>query len=137
MEKQKKVVDASIIAKLFLNETGKEKALELKEKHFSSKIRLIVPELLFLEVLNTLRYKKNEAMSLSKVNEALFDLQLIIQKIDFSLLEKSIENAVKYNLTIYDSVYVSLAQLHDCEFITADEELYKIPNAVSLEKISF
>lgn len=135
MEKQKKVVDASVIVKLFLNEVGKEKALLLKEKHLSSKIRIIVPELLFLEVLNALRYKKNEAVSLSKVNEALFDLQLLIQKIDFNLLEKSVENAIKYNLTIYDSVYVALAQMHDCEFITADEELYKIPNVIPLEKI--
>ena len=135
MEKQKKVVDASVIAKLFLNENGKEKALRLKNAHLSGEIELIVPELLFLEVINALHYKKNEAISLSKVNAALFNLQLSIKGIDFGLLEKSIENAVKYNITIYDSVYVSLAQIYDCEFITADKELYKVLNTVSLDKI--
>ena len=118
MEKQKKVVDASVLAKLFLNESGKETILRLKSEHLENKITLVVPELLFLEVINTLRYKKDFVQELSKVNMALSDLQL----------------AVKFNITIYDAIYVALAQIEDCELITADSELYEIPNVVPLEK---
>jgi predicted nucleic acid-binding protein len=135
MEKQKKVVDASVLAKLFLDEPGKEAALRLKSEHLSNAVTLIVPELLFLEVLNTLRYKYQSAPVLSKVNAALFDLQLVIKNIDFSLIEKSIENSIKHNITIYDAVYVALAEIEGCELVTADKELYKIPNVVPLEKV--
>jgi len=48
---------------------------------------------------------------------------------------KTIENSVKYNITIYDALYVTLAQIHGTFLITADKKLYKIPNVIALEKI--
>lgn len=136
MEKQKnKVIDASVVAKWFLNEKDSEKALRIREEHISGKTILIVPELIFLEVINTLRYKKVNTDRISYVNKSLWISQFHIHNIDSIILEKAIENSLKYNITIYDALYVTLAQIYGTFLITADKELYKIPNVIALEKI--
>ena len=135
MEKQKKVVDASVVFKLFdKNEENSKIAEKLKDTHINNQIQIIIPELIFLEVTNALRWKNQKSESLSKISEALFNLQFDIEKITPHILNKTIQNSIKYNITIYDALYVSIAQFHGCEFITADKELYKIPNVVPLEK---
>ena len=57
MEREKKVVDASVLFKLYAHEAGSDKAIMLRDAHVDGKILLIVPELIFLEVLNAMRYK--------------------------------------------------------------------------------
>ena len=51
------------------------------------------------------------------------------------LTDKAIINSKKFDKTIYDSIYVSLAQIHGADLITADSELFKIPNVISLDRI--
>ncbi len=135
MEKQEKVVDASLVIKWFLKEENSDKALKIREDHISGKTLLIVPDLIFLEVTNALRYKKLDIKKISYINKSLWEFQFKIQEIDKFILDKAIENSIKYNITIYDALYVTLAQIHGTFLITADKELYKIPNIIALEKI--
>lgn len=132
MERQKKVVDASIIAKWFLDEEDTKKALLLKASHIAEDSIIIVPDILFLEVLNALRYNNAKEELLKEANKTLCDLQLHVEKINEFILEKAIEISFRYNLTIYDSLYASLSQLHGCQLITADKELKKFPSAIAL-----
>ena len=136
MERQKTlVVDASLAIKWFLKEENSDKALIIRENHISGKTLLIVPELIFLEVTNALRYKKLDLKKISYINKSLWEFQFKTQKIDKLILDKTIENSIKYNITIYDALYVTLAQIHGTFLITADKELYKVPNVIALEKI--
>lgn len=135
MERQKKVVDASVILKWFIKEKDSEKALELREDYIFGRIILIVPELMFLEVINALRYKKLNPEKISYVNKSLWESEFHIHKSDQFIIEKAINIAIEYNITIYDALYVSIAQLHNAFLITADSKLYKIPNVIALEKI--
>ena len=135
MERQTKIVDASIILKWFLNEEDSDKALILKEKYMQKEILLIIPDLLFIEVANVLKYKKQNLEKINMANEYLWDLQLNIKGINKDFLYKAIEISLKYNLTVYDSIYIALAQSYDCELITADEELAKCPNVKLLNEI--
>ena len=48
---------------------------------------------------------------------------------------KTIENSVRYNITVYDALYITLAQIHGTFLVTADKGLYKVPNVIALEKI--
>ncbi len=136
MEKQKKVIDASVAAKLFLNEKNSEIAKAIRDKHVNNEIEIIVPELVFLEVANALRWKNEKSEFMTRITETLFGLNFYIVNITQPLLKKSIENSLRYGITIYDALYISIAQFHGCEFITADEELYKVPNVIPLEKFS-
>ncbi len=135
MEKQKKVIDASVIFKWFSKEEDSEKALKLKEEHLSQKSSLVIPVLSIIEVINALKYKEKDENKLKEANKALKEIQLEIKNITKFLMDKAIENSFKYDISIYDSVYVALAQIHGVSLITADSALYKIPNVIPLEKI--
>lgn len=134
METQKKVLDASITVKWFSKEIDSEKAIKLKDEHISGKSIIIIPTLTFFETMNSLRYKEKEESKLKEANEMLHELQLKVENITKFLIDKTIENSYKYGITIYDSLYVSLSQLHGCSLITTDKDLYKIPNVLPLEK---
>lgn len=136
MERQKTlVIDASIIVKWFLNEENSDKALKIREEHILGNTTLIAPELAFLEVANTIRYKKIDLKKIWNINKSLWEVELKIQEINETIINKTIENSVKYNITIYDALYITIAQLHGVFMVTADKKLYKIPNVIALEKI--
>ena len=80
MARQNTVIDASIIAKWFVDEEGTEESLKLRTDHIEGRILIAVPELLFLEVLNALRYKGATIQKLSEANNALWDTQLKVEK---------------------------------------------------------
>lgn len=132
MERQKKVVDASIAVKWFTNEKDTSKALTIRDAHINGEIVIIVPDLIFLEALNALKYKKLDKESLNNVNENLWDLQLHVEKMNSYILDKAISISLEYDLTLYDSMYAAIAQLHGCQLVTTDEKLKKFPSAITL-----
>ncbi|MEK6830022.1 MAG: type II toxin-antitoxin system VapC family toxin [Nanoarchaeota archaeon] len=135
MERQKKVIDASVVFKWFDEEKDSDKALRIKENLLKGDLILIVPDLIILEVLNALRYKKKNEKELNKASQYLFDVGFKIELLNMDIISKAIENSVRYSITIYDALYVALAQIYGAVLITADEKLYKIPNVIALEKI--
>ena len=135
MERQKTlVVDASVISKWFLNETDSDKARAIRFELEEEKISIVVPELLFLEISNSLRYNKVKEQNIFNANKILFAAGFEVAELNEIVMNKTIENSVKYNITIYDALYVALANLHGTFLITADKKLHKIPNVIALEK---
>ena len=132
MERQKKVIDASIAVKWFLNEEDTNEALKIRDAHVNGEIVIIVPDLIFLEALNALKYKKLDKESLNNVNENLWGLQLHVEKMNPYILDKAISISLEYDLTLYDSMYAAISQIHSCPLITADKKLKKFPSAVML-----
>lgn len=136
MEKQKTLVlDASVTVKWFLNEENSDKAINLKESFLRGDLLIIAPDLITLEILNALRYNKKKEKEIVMANKDIFELGLNLIRVNNELLSKTIENSIKYNITIYDALYITLAQIHGTFLITADKALYKIPNVIALEKI--
>ena len=132
MARQKAVVDASVLVKWFVDEQGSTDALRLQEDHLAEKLRIIVPELSFIEVINALRYKGGAAETLAAANRALWDCQFHVEKITELLLDKTAMLAVQHNLSMYDALYLAIAMLHNCALITADKKLARTPNAIQL-----
>lgn len=123
MEKQKKIIDASVGLKWFFKEEGSDKAEELLNLHIENNLLLVVPELFFYEVANALRFKHKKEEDL---NSAIIDLefmQLHTPNYSFDIIKKAIEIALKYKLTIYDATYISLAEKLNAKLITADREI--------------
>ena len=118
------IADASVITKWFVQEEYSINALKLRDDYINRLIDIAAPELLPFEVLNSLRYNpefgekdiKESAKAVEKYSLWLFP---ILGK----LAEKTIENALKYGITIYDSSYLSLAKLESKTLYTADEKL--------------
>jgi len=133
MEKQKKVLDASVIFKWFSEEEGSKTALEIMTGHVKGDSKIVIPEFAIIEVLNAMRFKKktNEVL---KANQNLWKLQLDIVSIDKSIMDKAIEISSNNNLTVYDSVYAAISEILSIPLITTDKELYKLPNVIPLDK---
>ena len=120
------VVDASVLVKWFMAQKYRSLALGLRELHLSGRSNLVVLELTFLEVLNAIRYnprakEKDGAEAVS----VLENLHVQVQPIDFQLMHKANSVAWTYRITIYDALYVALAEQIGYPLISADEVLIK------------
>jgi predicted nucleic acid-binding protein len=135
MERQKKVVDASVVMKWFVDEEGTDKALIFKREHNDGRVLLVVPDLLIMEILNVLKYKKKSLAELKKVGKDLIESQMQFERINDVLVEKALEISLEYDFTFYDSLYVALAQVNGVEFVTADENLTKARNVKLLKDV--
>lgn len=112
------VVDASIVLKIFFEEEGREDAIKLLE----GESKKVVPELLFLEVANTLATKVNS--NPEKIKQGLqhtYDLGFEIHKIDKDDLTEAAILAKKYKVAVYDAIYWHLARKLKVKLVTADK----------------
>lgn len=136
------VLDSSVIIKWFRrNEVLQEQALELRQIYLDGRISIHVPELLIYEIANVLRHKSD--MDRSKVQQALqslFDMQIGIEHINPEMMERVINIAYSNNITVYDAIFVTLAEHLEADFITVDERLLQkllnIPYAYHLTNIA-
>ncbi len=120
------VVDASVLVKWFMEEEDRDRALGLRELHTSGRSTLFVSELTFLEILNAFRYapraKEEDGAEAVHVLE---NLHLQVKPTDFQLLRKANAIAWAYKITIYDALYVGLAEQLGYPLITADDAMVK------------
>ena len=118
------IIDASVVNKLFLpNEAGREDALAILKKHIQKKDNIMVPDLLFYEVANTLATKtsipaKQVTISLSKLDK----MNLNIFHSTLEDIKKAAVFAKEHNVSVYDAIYVVIAAGKKCNLITADEK---------------
>jgi predicted nucleic acid-binding protein len=122
------VVDASVIVKWFLHhqEADRHRALALRDLHISGRSIIYIPRLALLEVLNAVRFSpKADEEAGEMALEALQDLHLEIRSADVDVLRKANAIAWAYKITIYDALYVALAEQVGYPLITADEVMVK------------
>lgn len=118
------VIDASIANKLFLpHESDHTFASKLLQNHILQTQQILVPELLFYEVANTLATKSS--VSLWKLTHALtrlYQTQLHIYHPEEKDLKNAANMAKKYHTSVYDMIYAVIAKKHHIQLITADEK---------------
>ena len=122
------VVDASVLVKWFLHEKegDRDRALALRDLHISRRSTLFIPQLALLEVLNAVRFSpKADEEDGEMALETLHDLHLETRPAELDLLRKANAIAWAYKITIYDALYVALAEQVGYPLITADEVMVK------------
>ncbi|MDO8505637.1 MAG: type II toxin-antitoxin system VapC family toxin [bacterium] len=118
------VVDASVVIKWFIPESGTAEAGIILNDHMFGREDIFVPELLFYEVVNTLRYKRDiEQDAVSGFIAVLSRLELKRAGTDEQFLNTMFSLATKYDISVYDAAYVALAEVFDCRLVTADAKL--------------
>lgn len=126
MERQKAVVDASVVAKWFLEERHSEEARVLRDSFAKGILSLAVPSLLFYETLNVLRYTGLYTEDeLAEVPKALSEYGFEVWAPSGKLLEETASMSLRYDITVYDASYVALAVHLDIPLYSADMELVK------------
>lgn len=118
------VLDASVIVKWFIDENNSDKAEIIKEQFINEKINIIIPSLLYYEVLNALKYSKLFKLDeLNLVGESIENYGFNAVVIKDEIREKMVEIAINHDISIYDASYIALAEKFNTQLITADEKI--------------
>lgn len=124
------VVDASVAIRWFepvgMREPGHAQAL--LDRYESGRISVVVPPLIFLEVLNAAgrgwRWSEN----------ALLALATRLESMRFDVLEPELGRVALWTargLTAYDATYVALAEQRGIPLITDDREILAIAGGIA------
>lgn len=130
------VVDTSALIRLFIPDGplpgGFEDFLRGVERGLNT---AIAPELLVAESANVLN-KKQKAKELSGAESQQLLAAIISLPIRLfphrSLLRRAFELAIARNLSVYDTLYLALAEEHGAVVFTADRKLSKIASQLRL-----
>ena len=126
MEGKRIVVDASVIAKWFLEEEYSEHALKLRNDYIEGHITIVVPSLLEYEVLNALKYSGMYSREeLEKIGVSLNKYGFETYNLQGRFKGEAVRVSSEADVTIYDASYVALARTLKTKLYTADEELVK------------
>ena len=120
------VVDASVTLKWIFLEEGSGKAKELLKDYLEGKITLVAPKLWSVEVANAIR----SAVHAKKItNRKGHELLIQIYKAKPRLVEteeimgQAFDNACSLDISVYDSLYLTLAWELKIKFATSDQKL--------------
>lgn len=123
------VVDASVAAKWYIPEELSEEAAQVLEAGARGEARLIAPDLLGPEIGNVLwhRHRRGD-ITLERVREAwaAFEAAPLSLVETRSLMPAALEVAVSCGCTVYDGMYVALAEAYGEEeavLLIADRKL--------------
>ncbi|MEM0011524.1 MAG: type II toxin-antitoxin system VapC family toxin [Nitrososphaeria archaeon] len=124
------VLDSSIFASVLLKDEYYDVAVNFIKRHF--KEENITVELAFVEVANALwkhtyvlkRIPEDRYPILrDSIKSLISNVAQVYSSLD--ILEKSIDNAIKFGLTVHDSLYFTLALEGRCKFVTLDQKLIR------------
>lgn len=118
------ILDTSVAVKWFLlDEQNREEAKILLQRHQEEKDTIIIPHLLFLEIVNTFTTKRAIPQ---KVGEELiirlYDLKLQIYYPTQEDIIETFRLAKKYHTTVYDMLYAVIAKKLKTILVTADKK---------------
>ncbi|HVF69182.1 MAG TPA: type II toxin-antitoxin system VapC family toxin [Xanthomonadales bacterium] len=126
MNKTTVILDSSVIAKWFFAENDCEQALRIKEQFTNGLLSVAIPTFLYYEVNNLLR----TAVKRLRINEndakKAYNSFLILDFVSYSsefLLEKTLEIAIKFDISSYDASYIALSEYLQAPFLTSDKKL--------------
>src|SRR5215203_1551749 len=119
------VLDASVAAKLYVREPDSDLAQSLLDREFN----FLVPDIFFSEVANAIRkqHREHGQLDAASVRLAIDDLLMIGAEPVTSpvLLPRSLEIALSLNHSIYDGLYLALAERVQTVLVTADMRLVR------------
>jgi predicted nucleic acid-binding protein len=117
------VLDTSVVIKWYRQgEVLAGQALALRDAYKDGHVALVVPTLLAYELANVLRFKQELATEdVRAAVESLYDMGMewILPSSALIVIARTCET------TVYDAIFVALAEQLDATFITADRRLVR------------
>jgi len=122
----KYVIDTSVDIKTYVQEQDSGKAVRLRNDYHKGVHELIAPDIFPTEMCNVLMILERSGKI--KPGEAdLFFMQFLIEVPPLvaavPLLPRALEIAKQFRQTVYDCLYIALAEREGCELVTADDKL--------------
>ena len=107
---------------------GSFEARQLRDDYQAGRLSVIVPSLLFLELLNVAgRRWRWEAEAVAELAEALGELSFEVSEPELP----SVALWVSRGLTAYDAAYVALAERRELALVTDDDAIIKLAPGIS------
>ena len=139
----KYVIDTSVSIKTVIAEPDSAKAIRLRDDYNNAVHDLLAPDLYPTEICNVLMMAERTG-KIGQGEAALFlgdflqDLPQLHNAIP--LLPRALEIAQQFRQSVYDCLYVALAEREGCELVTADDRLIKavqptMPFVISLASL--
>ena len=120
------VVDASIATKWIFKEESFELAELILQNHLENKEKIIVPNLLFIEVSNVLATKSSTTLpQIEKDLRFLFKTNLEVRNMTPDEIILASKLAKKYKTSVYDMLYAVVANKHKTILYTSDANFIK------------
>jgi predicted nucleic acid-binding protein len=139
----KYVIDTSVEIKTFVLEADSAKAVRLREEGRNGIHHLLAPDLFPTEVCNALMILERSGKigpGEAELNFADFMLDLPALHDAKLHLSRALAIAQRFRQTVYDCLYVALAERERCELVSADDKLVKavqaaLPFVISLSSL--
>ena len=123
----KLVLDASVLAKLFLKEELSSEVIDLMTLGYSKNVTFITSELAHNEVGNVFwKHLRNKKSDGSKLMNQLFLLDIEYIPLDNELAVEVLKFAHDNDISYYDAVYIVLSNRNQLDLITEDKKLLKM-----------
>lgn len=132
----KLVLDSSVLAKVFIEESGSEDVLSLIGLAHMVDLELIAAQLAVSEVGNVLwKHLRVTDDDGSEHMEQLFLLDITFVPLDGARASAASGLASRHDISFYDAVHVALADEQYCSLVTEDRELQKkVDQAIGLQE---
>ncbi len=134
------VIDCGVAIKWLTGGTYSEQAHAVLDRYRAETLILLAPDFIRIEVANVLwnlqRLTGLTRDSAQKALEEFLTTEIVYTSAE-ELLNDAYNLALRYERSVYDSLYLALSVREQCQLITADERLYnavgrKFPNMTLL-----
>lgn len=121
------VVDASVGVKWFFEEELSEKALDCLGMFDKNKLNIVVPEIFYSEIASACwKRARKKSITIERAIRAQDRLMSFsFEKYsDRELSDVALTNALQFGISVYDGLYLALAEVYFSPLITADKALF-------------
>lgn len=124
----KYVIDTSVDIKTYVQEQESGQAVRLRNEYHQGVHELIAPDIFPTEMCNVLMILERSGKIKSGDSDLFFrqclsELPPLLPAVP--LLPRALEIAKQFRQTVYDCLYVALAEREACELVTADDKLLR------------
>lgn len=118
------VIDSSVAVKWFSRERDSDAADRLRLALLEGHCCLAAPDLLLYELANALRFNPAfDPDDVARAVQSIVDMDLDLRPAAGALVKKAVDLAFARDITVYDGVFLALAEITGRPLITADEKL--------------